>query len=292
MSSYAYCISLVWVLVLCMQLSSACAQQSLPEDEDYQAVYDTFYPVYTHHIFNLGLYTNGWGFFYEYGLHLKEDRKHLASLEFSVLKDPKEKQTTARIIIGQRTRITRYIYGKQNIVYPIKLMYGQQYRIGLPNKYKGVALDWFYKGGLIFAFIRPYYLTVLKGTELVNSNQFVQRFENIRYSVKDSLLFTDPSSIVQYAGFATGWNETFVRVGVSGMLGLRMNIGPAINTDHILGFEAGVGVDAYTQPIPLLIPLPVSKANNIFLQGRFAFIWGIPSRHPSKQRIAILAKSF
>lgn len=262
------------------------AQESADDDPNYAKVYDTFEPVYTQHAGILGLYTNGWGLAYEYGFGMELGLKHLVSLEFSVLKDPKERTSSVPIIINNRQRVSRYIYGKQSIVYPLKLSYGRQHVFSLPNKYRGLGVQWFYRGGLIMALTRPYYLTVLKPAEARNGEENLFNLVDIAYSPKDSLLFLSAGSILEYAGFASGWERLSLNMGLTVGAGVRIDFGPMLKMNGALGLEIGANADVYFQEVPLLVPLNSAPPKNFFLQGRLAFFTSTFSKRPSKKRRA------
>lgn len=265
----------------------ALGQDNLDNDPDYKKVYDTFLPVYTHHIGSFGINTNGWGLFYEYGFGLNKGVKHLVTLEFSVLKDAKERTSSVPIIINNRQQIARYIYGKQNIVYPVKLSYGRQHVIALPNKYKGLEVQWHYKAGLIMGLTRPYYLTVQKIAETRSDNINDQglQFMNIPYSSKDSLLFLSVSNILDYSGFSFGWDQLRLDMGVSASLGLRLDFAPMLKMNGSFGIEITGITDLYFQNVVLLVPLATAPPKNFFLQGRLGVFVGSFSKRPSRHRL-------
>lgn len=274
------------VLVICSLGNLVRAQELSADDPDYEKIYDTFLPVYTHHLGALGLYTNGWGLFYEYGFGRKTTVKHLLSLEFSVLKDPKERTSTVPIIINNRQQIARYIYGKQNIVYPLKLSYGRQHIFALSNKYRGLEVQWFYKGSLIMGLTRPYFLTVQKPTDNRNNDadETGFKFVDIPYSAKDSLLFLSVSSILDYAGFSSGWEQLRLDMGLSASMGIRVDFGPMLKMNGSFGLEIASSADLYFQALPLLVPLASAPPKNFFLQGRLGIFVGAFSKRPSKYR--------
>lgn len=276
------------IFAILLQIRAWAQEQDFSEadDPDYAKVYDTFLPVYTQHSGILGLYTNGWGLAYEYGFGKNPKVKHLLSLEFSVLKDPKERTSTVPVIINNRQRIARYIYGKQNIVYPLKLGYGRLHTFSLPNAFRGLGVEWFYKGALIMALTRPYYLTVMKAAEGQSGNENGFKFVDIPYSTKDSLLFLSASNILDYAGFSSGWENLRVNMGLSVGTGIRVDFGSMLKMNGAFGIEIAANADLYFQAIPLLVPLASAPPKNFFLQGRLSFFASAFAKRPSKERRA------
>lgn len=271
-----------FILLYCTATTTVYAQIASYEQDEKDAIYDSFVPIFTHHVGTISLLTNGWNIMYEYGFAQNPRKKHLLSLTFSVLNDPKERTIRSEISFNGNTQLSSHVYGKQNIVYPLRLAYGQQLRLGLPNAFRGVDVNGFWKSSLNLAVVRPYVLTVVK-RGVVDDFGF-EKIQNITYSAQDSLLFLSINNIVQHAGFSSGWDACRVIPGLGLEVGLRLNIGPAIQSQQIIGVETSALVDIYTNHIPILAPLPNVKHSFFFIQGKIAFLFGAYNKRSSNKR--------
>lgn len=230
--------------------------------------------LYQHHTGAVGIYTQGWGFFYEYGFGKKQKVQQIVSIEWSVLENIKERTTSVRVPVNNIIRSFNYVYGKQNAVYPVKIGYGQQYNLGLPNSFKGLRVDLFYKANLNIALVRPYYLTVLINDENNRDPNSSFTVRDIKYNAQDSVLFLSEGSILQHTGFFTGWSELRAVAGLGIGGGARFNFAPSYNGKGILGLEVSVHLDIYTQEVPIMVPTANVENSFFALQGRLLFYFG------------------
>jgi hypothetical protein len=207
-------------------------------------------------VFGIQLRTNGYGAFYEFG-KMKSNRKtNLYRIDFAEIKESKEeKAVQISAIFGNP-----FIYGKRNYFYPVTLGFGQQYVFGQKGNKNGVAVTGVYYAGVALGLLRPYYLTV---------DDPQQGVRDIKYSVQDSLLFTDPAAIRAGGGFSKGWGEIKVKPGAFAKAGLRFDWGRF--NESVSALEIGLSADFYPGKIPIMI---YQKERQLFMQGYVAFVFG------------------
>lgn len=209
-------------------------------------------------IFGIQLRTNGYGAFYELG-KMKSNRKtNIYRIDITEIKHNKEE----KLLGGSFIFGNPYIYGKINNFYPITLGFGQQYIFGQKGNKNGVAVTGIYNAGLSIGLLRPYYLEV---EDPANNGET----RSIKYSVEDSALFLDQSTIIAGGGFGKGWSEIKVKPGAFAKVGMRFDFGRY--NESVSALEIGMSVEAYASKIQIMA---LQDDKRMFFQGYIAFLFG------------------
>lgn len=181
------------------------------------------------------LISDGYGIFFELGKAKSVKRALLFQLEISEKKHIKEDKQNNPFINS-----IPFIYGKENFFYPVKLGVQNQILLGNKSNKNGVSVTGNFGGGLSLGLLRPYYLQVQKGNELVY----------VKFDSPDSSLFLS-GPIYGGPTFGRGWSDLSMTPGVYAKAAVRFDYG-AYN-EIISAIEVGLTGDYYTKKIPLLL---------------------------------------
>ncbi len=222
------------------------------------------------HEFSFGgsLNTNGWDGFLEYGKAKNEKITWLFQLEAGEIKDPKEYKNPGTVypVYSQGIIYTMsarpYIFGKENILYPVNLNFGQSWLIGGKANTNGVSVTAIYTIGLSLGLIRPYYLQLYS-----DSSGTATSYE--KYNSSDSASFLNPGFIAGGSGLSRGWNELGLDAGIQGKLALRFDWSKFDNV--VSSMEAGVRVQAYSQKVSIMALEP---QHQVFLNAYIGVMFG------------------
>ncbi|HEV8082758.1 MAG TPA: hypothetical protein VGP55_06140, partial [Chitinophagaceae bacterium] len=151
-----------------------------------------------------------------------------------------------------------FIYGKQNFFYPVKLGVQQQVLLGNKSNKNGVSITANYGGGLSLGLLRPYYLQVQKGNDLIY----------VKYDSPDSSLFLN-GPIYGGPTFGKGWSDLTVTPGLYAKTSLRFDYG-AYN-EIVSAIEVGLTGEYYSKKIPILLG---NTQRKFFFSGFVAILFG------------------
>ncbi len=191
------------------------------------------------------LNTDGWSAFVDLGkvkpLDLKRRdmfyKVRLFQLEVTEKKDPREEKITAAIA-GPTSSSTKYIYGKINNFYGLKLGIGTMRMIAGKPDPGAVSIHWLNVIGVSLGMLKPYYLDVLSDPDA------------IKYSEATSAAFLNKQEIEGGAGFSKGLSEMQFIPG--GHFKSALHFDFSANRKNVIGAEAGVNIEYYAQPIALI----------------------------------------
>lgn len=197
--------------------------------KSYSQLEDYDYSIYG----GLNLHTTGWGLSATYSKYVNSTNSRLISLDFISLRDFKQQR-----VDGIETRSKKYVYGKINSAYILKLNYGNQRSLISKNTQKKISVDFIYTGGLSLAMIKPIYVNV---------------YDQI----------TQKPSLVKYNPFTHGADEIYGRGpnfnGVNEMtavLGGNINLGLGFDystySEFVRRIELGVSIDYFIKPLPIM----------------------------------------
>ncbi len=204
-------------------------------------------------VFGAKLISDGYGVFFELGRASSVKKSTLYQLEISERKHIKEDKQSNPFI-----NAVPFIYGKENFFYPVKLGVQQQVLLGNKSNKNGVSITANYGGGLSLALLRPYYLQVQKGNELVF----------VKYNSPDSSLFLD-GPIYGGPTISKGWSDLSFTPGLYAKTSVRFDYGSY--NEIISAVEVGLSADYYTKKIPILLQ---TRQRQFFFSGYVAFIFG------------------
>ncbi|MEP6596687.1 MAG: hypothetical protein ABJA71_12110 [Ginsengibacter sp.] len=204
-------------------------------------------------VFGAKFINDGYGVFFELGRASSVKKSLLYQLEISERKHIKEDKQSNPFLNS-----IPFIYGKENFFYPVKLGLQQQILLGNKSNKNGVSITANYGGGLSLGLLRPYYVQVQKGNDLIY----------VKYDSPDSSLFLN-GPIYGGPTFSKGWSDITVTPGVYAKTSLRFDYG-AYN-EIISAIEVGLTGEFYSKKIPLLIS---NTQRQFFFSGFVAIIFG------------------
>jgi len=189
-------------------------------------------------VFGAKLINDGYGVFFELGRASSVKKSILYQLEISERKNVKEDKQS-----NPFANTIPFIYGKQNFFYPVKLGVQQQVLLGNKSNKNGVSITGNYGGGLSLAMLRPYYLQVQKGNDLIF----------VKYKSPDSSLFLN-GPFVGGPTFGKGWSDITVTPGLYGKTAVRFDYGSY--NEIVSAIEVGMTAELYSKKIPILLRAP------------------------------------
>jgi hypothetical protein len=213
----------------------------------------------------LRLNSDGWSIFTDIGSVKSSDPKHsdmfynvrLLQLEVSEKKDPREYQTTSKVGSGT----DKYILGKINNFYAVKLGVGSRTMIAGKPDPGTVSIHWVNAGGLSLGLLKPYYL-----------NAYIGDPTAIKYSDATKSTFLDPSQIESSAGFSKGLSEISIVPGVHFKSAVHFDF--STNRKNVIGVETGVNAEYYSKPVPLMAGQTAKPYFfDIYLAAQFGRRW-------------------
>jgi len=189
-------------------------------------------------VFGAKLINDGYGVFFELGRASSVKKSILYQLEISERKNVKEDKQS-----NPFANTIPFIYGKQNFFYPVKLGVQQQILLGNKSNKNGVSITGNYGGGLSLAMLRPYYIQVEKGNDLVF----------VKYNSPDSSLFLN-GPFVGGPTFGKGWSDITVTPGLYAKTSVRFDYGSY--NEIVSAVEVGMTGELYSKKIPILLRVP------------------------------------
>ncbi len=210
------------------------------------------------------LNTDGWSAFMDLGkvkpLDLKRRdmfyKVRLFQLEFTEKKDPREEKVAA-VVAGASTGSPKYIYGKINNFYALKLGIGTMRMIAGKPDPGAVSIHWLNVIGVSLGMLKPYYINVLSDPSA------------IKYSEATATDFLNKGEIEGSAGFSKGLGEMQFIPG--GHFKSALHFDFSANRKNVIGAEAGVNIEYYAQPIALIAG---SSGNPYFVDMYVSFQFG------------------
>src|SRR5699024_4525643 len=131
--------------------------------------------------------------------------RQLFQFEVGETKHPKGKKTSRDQLYREpgtnyvrRTSGRRFVYGKKNVFYQIRLGYGRRRTIGKKGNKNGVEVSAIYMGGVTLGLLKPYYLELLDES---GSNTYYAK-----YTPETATDFLTLNNIVEGGGFKRGWD--------------------------------------------------------------------------------------
>jgi hypothetical protein len=216
--------------------------------------------------FGGGVHTRGFTIGINYLMIKSETMSWLAQMEFSELKNPKERRlSNESIAIGGGRR--SFIYGKRNNFYTLRAGAGQRLYISEKTNKSIVAVAFAYSGGLSMGMLKPYYLDLIYRLDNAGISIRSEAYnENNRYK------FLDPVDIDGASGFSTGWDDLSIAPGLYAKGSLIFDWGPKDEISKIL--EIGLAADVYFKKIDIMIDQPNSPIFlNLYMNIYFGKRW-------------------
>ena len=204
-------------------------------------------------VFGAKLTNDGYGAFIELGRASSVKKSMLYQLEITERKSHKEEKLS-----NIYSNSSPFVFGKINYFYPVKLGVQQQILLGNKSNKNGVSITGNYGGGISAALLRPYYVQVQQGNQLVF----------IKYNSADSTQFLS-NGIYGGPTFSKGWSDLTVTPGLYAKAALRFDYG-AYN-EVVSAMEIGITGEYYSKKKPMMV---YNKQNQFFFGAYFSLIFG------------------
>lgn len=198
--------------------------------------------------------SNGWGFNLRRGKRLDGFRKRILDFDLAYIKHPKEIKTQNPYSDNQK----RFVFGKLNTLVTLRAGIGIQKEIYSKFDKGGIAIKYFYEGGLSLAILKPQYYQVVDSEKVSGNRQIIYTSDKLfDYNIHQV------SDIYSRSAFVVGLNETKIKPGLFVKFGLSFvysNLNEAINA-----LEAGVILDFYASNLPIM----ATKKNEPYIISLF-----------------------
>ena len=186
------------------------------------------------------LYTDGWGIGYRQGKSLTGFKKRMFEVELQLnRKDPKEVKSLNIFFNNAK----RFVYGKLNYFSILRGGMGTQKVINDKPYWGGVQIRYFYGGGVSMGLIRPYYLYIINYTDSPYNTFYLtdERYDPDKHYITD---------IYGRGPFGKGFGKMRLYPGLYGKFAFNFEFGEY--DQEIRSLEAGILLDAYLEPVPLM----------------------------------------
>lgn len=203
------------------------------------------------------LHSNGWGAGYRFGKNITWYKKRIYGFEFATMKHPKETKIRNPYYFNSKS----YIYGKLNYVFLFRGDIGTQHVLFAKPNWGGVAVRYFYSGGISLALLKPVYLYVLTD----NASTYEYDLSTEKYDPHLHYL----NNIYGRAPFTKGINEIGIRPGACVKGGFNFEYGPYM--EKLRTLEVGAVLDFFPKPIEMMA---FNDPNYFFLSIYFSFHFG------------------
>ena len=204
--------------------------------------------------FDIAIHSNGLYLGYNIGKIKFYYLTKYIHFDIGMLKHPKEKRISQ--IYNQNNSLSRYTFGKQNLLINIRAGRGLIRYYSEKTKRKGVAVGLRMEGGLTVGLLKPYYLDVL------SEHDGKVKTVAIKYSPETAADFLDPNHIIGESSFWKGVNEIKFKPGAFGRIALTLD--PGAFEKYVQALNVGLQADIYVQRVPILV-----TDNNPFLLMNF-----------------------
>ena len=219
---------------------------------------------------SLSLRTDGFGFGYREGKRIDYLNKRLYEFDFGTFKHPKEYKTTSYYVNSS------YVFGKINSAFYLSGGIGAQHEVFKKADLGGIAVRYFYSGGLSLALYKPIYYKVANiyvpvGSDVYYIDITEEKFEESIQS---------PEDIYSKSSFTKGLNEIKVIPGVYAKTGLNFEY--SIEDKSIQAIEVGAQISGFPKQIPIMAS-DINKAIffSLFVSYRIGIIVDPLSREKS-----------
>jgi hypothetical protein len=220
--------------------------------------------------FGILLNTDGIGISYRAAKRIDFLNKRLLEIDAGTLKHPKEYKLSNPYTQSTGT----FVFGKLNCVIYLRGGIGRQHELYKKADLGGIAIRYFYSGGVVMALYKPIYYKVLYP---ISVNEFVTKDEKFSTSI------AMPQDIYSRASFTKGLNETKVLPGLYIKGGFNFEYSKEDKIIHAI--EVGAQINAFPKEIPIM----ASNDNkaiylSLFVSYRFGMI--IDPLNPESNKIS------
>ncbi len=187
------------------------------------------------------LYSNGWGLDLNYAKRKDAFNSFTYGIGFGVISHPKEYKSQSPYTGGWGRS---YVFGKMNEAASIRMSVGQQKEIFSKFDKGGIAIRYFYSGGLSLALLKPiYYLKIVRidyetGRIVYDRSQFDPDYMQSIYDIYDR------------ESFFVGLGETKIRPGAFIRTGISFEYSTSERAINAL--EAGLQLEGFITNLAIM----------------------------------------
>ncbi|GHT79325.1 hypothetical protein FACS189464_4070 [Bacteroidia bacterium] len=195
------------------------------------------------------LNSNGFGGNYRYGKRIDARNKRLWEVDFSYMKDPKERKSTSYSSSG-----ARFVYGKKNLAFDFRFALGRQHEMYRKHDVGGIAIRYFYNYGPAVVILKPMYYKIGKvQTVPPLSGQgpayqiIVQQDDPEKFDPE--WVFSN-TEIISRASFFKGFDQPKFIPGVFGKFGFNFEFSKQDRIVHAL--ECGLTGEVFAKKVEIM----------------------------------------
>ncbi|MEA3446497.1 MAG: hypothetical protein U9R19_17415 [Bacteroidota bacterium] len=185
----------------------------------------------------LSLNSNGFGIDYRYGKFIDGYRKWLLQSDISLLKHPKEIQSSSLLYNK------KFVYGKLNTVINFRFLFGYQKELFSKNDKGGVAIRYVGLIGPTIAFVKP---IMYKITYYFEENR-VEDFETFYDNSNQHYI---AGEIIGKASFFEGIENSKLKPGIH--ISNALSFEYSIKDIYINAIELGIAFDFIIDEVPIM----------------------------------------
>lgn len=215
-------------------------------------------------VFEFRPHTNGGAISLQFGTIKTFYKTNYYQFDLGLLKHPKEyRQSVTYNSSNPFARTSNsYTYGKQNNFLVLRGGVGKKYFYSEKAIRKGVAVGVDYEFGPSIGFLLAYYLELSR----LEENGVDDYISTERYTEENADIFLDNTKIIGAGSFFKGFNHVTAIPGIHGRLAAHFSLGAV--DKYVKAFEMGVMVDAFFQPVPIMI---IESNSPVFINGFVSF---------------------
>lgn len=180
--------------------------------------------------------------------------------ELAKIKHPKE----IKVVNPYYNNAKSYVYGKENMFYPLRTGIGSQYLIFDKASKDGVEVSVTVMTGASWGILKPVYLEVIKD----NNNPFEPELVSEKFDKN----LHDERNILGYSGFNKGLDELSVIPGIYLKSGFNFDWGTKDN--KILMIETGAVLDYFFKEVPIMAEFENVKNKNSYISLYATILFG------------------
>ena len=235
-------------VILLFPAVSAFSQVEVIED----LIPDTELMLHNQRSFFVQIHGNGFGFGYRYGRIKTIEKYNFQEFEFLQLKHPKAERRPGMNLVGSPRR---YIYGGLNQLFAFRYGLGTQRTLNQKPYWGGIQVDYNISVGAVLGLAIPQYLSILyiKDTIIPGQNPLYTQTEKF-----------DPNNARHNEWlYINGMGPVFKGLfdlrpypGVYAKFGFNFDFGNY--QERVSAFEAGVMIDVFPIPVPMMAHLDKS----------------------------------
>ena len=186
--------------------------------------------------------TNGIGGDFRYGKRIDGTRRKVYDIDFEYIKDQKEVKTRNPYYENNN----RFVFGKLNDFFVFRGGMGLQKEIFSKSDKGGVAIKYFYSGGISLGLIKPIYYDIIDSTRIYEDKQYI--FTNPKKF--DNSIHTSSDIYGRTAFFRKGMDEITVSPGAFIKVGISIEYSK--NEKNIHAIEAGIITDFFAKKVTIM----------------------------------------